>query len=1251
MKPRRVFGASVLVLVYTGVLAAQDDASQKYITAEAAAADPDFAVQGEYVGNKVGVQVVALGKGRFRVVIHRGGLPGDGWDGSEREVSEEDTAGVNDLVKDISLKKTARFSPTLGAEPPQGAVVLFDGKQETFEKHWQKGARMTDDGLLMEGANSIDTFQDCRVHIEFLLPFIPNARGQQRGNSGIYYQSRYETQMLDSFGLEGKDNETGGIYEIRDPDLNMCLPPLTWQTYDAEFTAARFNDQGEKVQHARITVRLNGVVVHRDVEIPRTTRAAPIGKETPEPGPIHLQNHGDPVRYRNIWVLPRDADQEARRPIIPGFERFFAGRADFQVRPSNDASDVGGPGRPPCDPGLMLLGELNCTACHTASESLSRWITPHAAPILTDVGRRVQPAWIAKFLTDPHDVKPGTTMPHVLADWPEEERDQAVLALASFLASTGHVTEQRPDRRSIRQGERWFHTIGCVACHQPRGADAAPWNTSVPLPALALKYSIPGLSAFLKDPLAVRPAGRMPSLNLDDRQAQEIAHYLLADAVPTPRAPNMRYALYRGNWDRVPDFDALQPEQTGECAALDLGVADSDREFGIRFDGFLRIEREGEYRFHLGSDDGSLLYIDGRKVADSDGTHPHSVSSGTAELTPGMHPIRIEYQQSHGEWSLTLEYEGPGVPRQEIFPALHLTADSPRVPEASNVRDTAPGDDGRFVFHPELVETGRELFAAVGCANCHEMKVEGRRIASKLAAKPLAELNASHGCLAGGVRVAPDSGVETQSGAAVSGLPDAAHQTVPQFDLSPAQRASIAAALAAPAPDHPPNESERIAHTLTAFNCYACHARDGVGGPERERNSLFTSTIPEMGDEGRVPPALDRVGDKLNRDWLRHVLQNGADDRPYMRTRMPKFGLANADLLAEAFAMTDGIQAAATPTLDEPELRTKSTGRHLVGDQALGCVKCHTFGRFRATGVQAMNLQTMTRRLREDWFLRYLPDPQQYRPGTRMPSGFPDGRATIQDVYDGDASKQVAAIWTYLKDGDRAGIPDGLVGQMIELKPERSPIIYRNFIEGLSPRGIAVGYPERCHLAWDADRMALALLWHGRFLDAAMHWEGRGSGFQRPLGDHVIPWETTSPVAVLTSQDAPWPTEPAKERGYRFRGYRLNAKQQPTFVYDTPELHIADFLEPVSRGAEGAFRRQITLTADRDLENVYVRAGVGQRIEQQADGWYVIDGTVRVLVTAEGTAPLVRDSNGRKELLIPVRFSGGRAAVVQELEW
>lgn len=305
------------------------DATQAFT--DPAEADADFAIQGEYTGrcdlgditSDVGAQVVALGDGKFAGVFYVGGLPGAGWNRQTRYEGEGEAVDGEVVFKHLlgsgriqgdtlillaldnvevgRLKKTERHSPTMGAKPPEGAVVVFDG---TAVDHLA-GGQMTDDGLLKQGVTTLRKFGDCRLHIEFRTPYMPRARGQQRGNSGCYLQGRYEVQILDSFGLAGKDNECGGLYEIRDPDVNMCLPPLSWQTYDIDFIAARHDAEGNKVANARITVRHNGELVHQDVELPRATRAAPVA-ESPDDGPLYLQDHGDPVRFRNIWLVPRE---------------------------------------------------------------------------------------------------------------------------------------------------------------------------------------------------------------------------------------------------------------------------------------------------------------------------------------------------------------------------------------------------------------------------------------------------------------------------------------------------------------------------------------------------------------------------------------------------------------------------------------------------------------------------------------------------------------------------------------------------------------------------------------------------------------------------------------------------------------------------------------------------------------------------------------------------------------------------------
>ncbi|MEX0937955.1 MAG: DUF1080 domain-containing protein [Pirellulales bacterium] len=286
------------------------------------AAGQAYQLQGEYEGEadgkKTGVQVIALGEGRFRLVGYLGGLPGAGWKrGDDRKQAEGELDGdavafegdtwsaalADGTIKVTSedgdslgeLKRVERKSPTLGAKPPEGATVLFDGKSaEQFE-----GGKVSPDGHLMAGCTTKEKLGDGTLHIEFRTPFMPEARGQGRGNSGVYLNGQYECQVLDSFGLEGEDNECGGIYSIAKPDVNMCLPPLAWQTYDIEFTPAKTNDAGEKTAEPRVTIRHNGVVIHDDLELPKIT---PGGVEA---GYLHLQDHGNPVVYRNIWVAEK----------------------------------------------------------------------------------------------------------------------------------------------------------------------------------------------------------------------------------------------------------------------------------------------------------------------------------------------------------------------------------------------------------------------------------------------------------------------------------------------------------------------------------------------------------------------------------------------------------------------------------------------------------------------------------------------------------------------------------------------------------------------------------------------------------------------------------------------------------------------------------------------------------------------------------------------------------------------------------
>ncbi|GIW93804.1 MAG: hypothetical protein KatS3mg110_1845 [Pirellulaceae bacterium] len=297
--------------------------------------DEDYQYQGDWWGRaqggcrlgSIGLQVVALGNRQFQARWLEGGLPGAGpvvlpgyvlkgerrqdelhlADGSGRQVRLTRSAGLAiDARGDVwKLERFTRTSPTLGLKPQPGAVVLFDSSGPS--EHLLN-VRLAPDGTLLAGAITRQPVSDCFLHLEFRTPYMPQARGQARGNSGVYLQRRYEVQILDSFGLDGANNECGALYRLYKPDLNMCYPPLAWQTYDIYFRAARFDAEGNKIADAQISVFHNGVGVHYHRAIPSKTGAG--RTEGPEPLPILFQDHGNPVTFRNIWMVPEKSTGE-----------------------------------------------------------------------------------------------------------------------------------------------------------------------------------------------------------------------------------------------------------------------------------------------------------------------------------------------------------------------------------------------------------------------------------------------------------------------------------------------------------------------------------------------------------------------------------------------------------------------------------------------------------------------------------------------------------------------------------------------------------------------------------------------------------------------------------------------------------------------------------------------------------------------------------------------------------------------------
>ena len=851
--------------------------------------------------------------------------------------------------------------------------------------------------------------------------------------------------------------------------------------------------------------------------------------------------------------------------------------------------------------GTVKLGELNCTACHSAAEIQTEWISPKAAPILMDIGNRVSPEWLQRYLTSPEATMAGTTMPDML----HGDAEQAE-ALTHYLLSAGKSGFRRvmPDRAAVARGESLYHSIGCVACHAPQNGAAIPPD-SVTLPVMEDKWAFDGLKKFLLNPLATLPSGRMPAMHLTDSEAGDVAHYLLSN---TPLSAPAELAFYQGRIRSLENLDSAVVARTAPLAGLMLEGPMCDPKAAFRITTWIDIKEAGEYTFFLKTIGASRLSVAGRWILGEESWETGKVDENyQIDLLAGRHELKLDYvQRGKDEAALSVEWKGPGFERQSIPAARMSSVRQPIVKPSVEVPV--------FTLDPAKVEKGRGLYSSLNCATCHE----GKPVSPSL--PDLTSMNPTRGCLS-----------ERPTGAA------------PDFHLDPQSREEIREALVK-TKAAPPVPKERVALTMSTFRCVSCHVRDGSPGILPERAAFFTSNVDDLGDQGRVPPNLDGVGDKLRPEWLQKVLAEGAGVRPYLNTRMPQFGAANVGHLADLFVSLDRQAQPVPACADSPEVQ-KEAGRKLVGTDGLSCIACHRFNGQPAHSMQVLDLTSTPGRLNEDWFRRFLRDPNTFQPGTRMPALWPNGRSLLPTLLDGDTDRQHAALWTYLGDGSKAKFPEGLSRKSMEIIVGGEAVVYRGKLWESGFRTIATAYPGQLNVAFDSEDARLASVWRGRFLDASAHWSNQGMGSIRPLGTDIILFPHGSPFAVLADVKSPWPTGSGKEVGMKFGGYQVDALKRPILLYSFGNLHIEDHISSTDLPS---LHRTIKFAGPAP-GGLHFRLAQGKLAAAGENAWR-LNGELTITVTGGGKA-FIRGKGEQTELLVPVSSAAHNPQLEIDYVW
>ena len=478
---------------------------------------------------------------------------------------------------------------------------------------------------------------------------------------------------------------------------------------------------------------------------------------------------------------------------------------------------------------------------------------------------------------------------------------------------------------------------------------------------------------------------------------------------------------------------------------------------------------------------------------------------------------------------------------------------------------------------------GKRLVVAKGCVNCHALLPGGKTIGDSPLFTALDDLKkpakSALGCLANDAAQrgkAPDFGF-----------------TAPDRDALRLFLAEGLAGAGSPASAHAARE------TIRRFNCLACHSRDGEGGLSVEIVEQLRKFQNAESAEAVLPPVLTSVGHKLRTPWMKQVLLNAGRARPWMSLRMPQFGDANVGALPEQVAALEG-------TLPDEEVHKTAlsatkieAGRKLIGKSAFGCISCHDLSGIANTGTRGPDLAGMNQRVRYEWYLRWLEQPQRMQPGTRMPQVFTDGKSLLASVLNGDAGGQSDAMWGYLSLGPGLPLPDGMgAPKGLVLTVKDKPYLLRTFMPDAGSRAVAIGFPNGVSAAFDAHTCRLAYAWSGPFLDASPVWDGRGGNPAHVLGSHIWNAPAGCPIGATTSNEPPDFLARAKDPAFggalpegkvfdgvpllHFDGYSEDKAGAPTFRYHLQagtddRLDVSEHLESLRSGTAAGVARQFSL--------------------------------------------------------------------------